>query len=45
MSKQERMEKIAKLYDELNKARSNIVVDIDYVCDLVSEIARLENAA
>lgn len=45
MSKQERMEKITKLYDELNKARSNIVVDIDYVCDLVSEIARLESAA
>jgi hypothetical protein len=45
MSKQERMEEIAKLYEELNKARSNIVVDIDYVCDLVSEIARLESAA
>ena len=45
MSKQEKMEKNAKLYDELNKARSNIVVDIDYVCDLVSEIAKLESAA
>ena len=45
MSKQEKMEKLARLYDELNRARSNIVVDIDYVCDLVSEIARLENVA
>lgn len=45
MSVKERMERLAHLYDELNKARSNIVVDIDYVCDLVSEIARLESAA
>lgn len=45
MSAAERKEKLNKLYDELNKARSNIVVDIDYVCDLVSEIAKLENAA
>ena len=45
MSKQERMERLAHLYDELNKARSNIVVDIDYVCDLISEISKLESVA
>jgi len=45
MSKKEREEKLARLYEELNKAQSGVWVDHEYVCYLVCEITRLENAA
>ena len=44
MSVAERQEKLNKLYDELNRAQSGVWVDHEYVCYLVCEITRLENA-
>ena len=40
----EKEKKLSRLYEELNKARADMV-DFDYMCTLVAEIARLENAA